>query len=70
MSVRRAEQILAALGRRALGRPITPSQLRATRIIHDFLRNEPVTRIEQRVGLKSIQPYLYQFFKERARWSL
>jgi len=70
MTVRRAEQILADLGRRVLGKPITPHQLRTTRIIHDFLRNEPLAEIERRTGLRSIQPYLYQFFNERERWSL
>ncbi len=63
MTPRRVEQMLAALGKRVLKKAITPHQLRTTRIIHDFLNHVPVEEIEQKVGLKTIQPYLYRYFR-------
>ncbi len=59
---RRVEQILASLGRRALGSQITPHQLRSSRIIHDFLQRVPIVEIERKVGLQSIRQHLYAYY--------
>jgi len=66
MTPRRVEQLLAGLGRRALTRPVTPHQLRLTRIVHDFLNRVPLGEIERKLGLKSIQPHLYAYFRLQA----
>lgn len=64
ISSRRVEQLLSKLGRQALGRRVTPHELRHTRIIHDFLNRVSIPEIEERCGLKSIQPHLYQFYAQ------
>ncbi len=69
MTVRRVEQILAAAGRKGLGRNVTPHQLRASRIIHDFLNRVPLAEIERKVGLKSVQPHLYAHFRREEEGS-
>lgn len=69
ITVRRVEQLLATTGRRALGKRVMPHQLRASRIIHDFLNRVPLTEIERKVGLKTIQPHLYAYFRrDEGRW--
>ncbi|MBR9693101.1 tyrosine-type recombinase/integrase [Candidatus Woesearchaeota archaeon] len=71
ISPRRAEQLLAGLGKRALGTSVTPSQLRTTRIIHDFLNHVSLDEIERKVGLQSVQPHLYMYFKQQQKgWRL
>lgn len=67
ISPRRVEQLLSALGKRILGKSITPHQLRTSRIIHDFLNRVPVKEIEQKIGIKTIEPYIYKYYS--GRWT-
>jgi integrase len=65
ISTRRVEQLLADLGRRTIGRPITPRMLRTTSIILAFCGQEPLESIERRTGLASVQRHVYCHFRQR-----
>ncbi|MBU0666340.1 MAG: site-specific integrase [Nanoarchaeota archaeon] len=65
LTERRVQQIIASHSKQIIGKKISPRDLRVTHIIHAFLDQKPIEKIEKTVGIRNIQPYIYSYFKQK-----
>ncbi|MFH1916354.1 MAG: site-specific integrase [Nanoarchaeota archaeon] len=65
MTERRIQQIVRHHTERIIGIPLNPRVFRHSFIINAFKAKVPVGEIEEMVGIRSIQQYIYMYFADR-----
>lgn len=65
MTERRIQQIVAYHTKKILGRSCDTRIFRQSYIVRAFKENIPLSVIEKNIGVKSVQQYIYRYFKAR-----
>ena len=64
LSARRIEGLVAAIGRKILGKPVSPHWLRHAMATHAYNRGADLTKLSQSMGHKSVEGTVYYLHSE------